>query len=89
MSVSVAVFVLATVTALGCPVLVWAEGKRTAHHRHVRFAEAVAEWVATEVDIHGHGSDGSGAVPVAVLESATAALLRPVAPPRVAVLAGR
>lgn len=76
------VFVLVLVVAIGCPTLVWAEGKRTAQHRHQRFAAAVSEWVAGEVGIPGRASDGSDDLPAEVLGSVVEVLLRPVAPPR-------
>ena len=79
------VMAAATVT----PVLLAVQLRHSRARDLQRLAELVSGWVLAEVDIAARECAGSVAAPVEALESATAVLLRPFAPPRVPARVGR
>lgn len=79
------VLVLAIVSAVVSPSMVWWAGERAIRARRRRLFAAVSEWVARDVHTVAHVSDGSAEVRARATESVVADLLRLAAPPRLAV----
>lgn len=73
---SVAVLVLAICSAVVSPTLIWWAGETAIRSRRQKHLRSVSEWIAADVHSAAHASDGNAGVPVAVLESVTADLMR-------------